>query len=108
MRGPECCHARVFEATVSSIWEGIGPLKSPVQLVFLRDHRAWRGRPAGIILNFVSNRMCSSMTFAVGQRYLIDGYYRLPDAVVTGMCSLTRPIDLAADTIEQLKLLPRP
>jgi len=98
----------VFEATVSSVWEGIGPLKSPVRLVFLRNHRAWRGRPAGIILNFVSNSNCRDMTFEVGQRYLIDGYYRLPDSVVTSVCSLTRRIDLAADTIAQLKHLTRP
>jgi len=98
----------VFEATVSSIWESIGPLKSPVRLVFLRNHRAWRGRPAGIILNWVSNNGCSAMTFEVGQRYLIDGHYRLPDAVVTNVCTLTRPIDLAADTIEQLKRLTQP
>jgi hypothetical protein len=94
----------MFEATVSSIWEGVGPLKSPVRLVFLRDHRAWRGRPAGVILNFVIND-CRGITFEVGQRYLIDGAYRLPDTVVTGGCSLTRPIDLAADTIAKLKAL---
>ena len=97
----------VFEATVSSIWESIGPLKSPVRLVFLRDHRAWRGRPAGIILNFARNGSCDS-TFQVGERYLIDGAYRLPDAVVTGACSLTRRIDLAAETIAQLKALTPP
>ena len=98
----------LFEATVASIWEGVGPLKSPVRLVFLRDHRAWRGRPAGIILSFVDSSSCRGMTFEVGQRYLIDGAYRLPDAVVTGACSLTRRIDLAADTIAQLKALTPP
>jgi len=97
----------VFEATVSSIWESIGPLKSPVRLVFLRNHRAWRGRPAGIILDLGGIGNCGS-TFQVGQRYLIDGAYRLPNTVVTSVCTLTRRVDLAAETIEQLKVLTQP
>jgi hypothetical protein len=97
----------LFEATVSSIWEGIGPLQSPVRLVFLRDHRVWRGRPAGIILDFGGIGTCAA-TFQVGLRYLIDGHYRFPDAVVTNACTLTRRIDLAAETIKQLKALTQP
>jgi hypothetical protein len=56
----------------------------------------------------MNNSLCVGMTFQIGERYLIDGAYRLPDAVVTSRCSLTRPIEAAADTIAQLKVLTRP
>jgi len=44
----------------------------------------------------------------VGRRYLIDGSRGSIGLVGTSVCSRTRPIELAADTIDQLKPLLRP
>ena len=98
----------VFEATVSSIWEVFEHARHPIRIAFLRDVKGWIGRPPHVML--VGNGGAGACQFGpeVGRRYLIDGSRGLIGLVSTSVCSRTRPIELAAESVQQLKRLSNP
>ncbi len=104
----------VFEATVVSIGEELGPplppegRRYPIRKVTLKDARGWIGEPSLTIMTSGDGASCG-YSFEVGRRYLIDaGRSPATGQLGTGLCSLTRPIEQAGEILAYLQTLSRP
>jgi hypothetical protein len=104
----------VFEATVVAIEQELGPPlgpgggRRPIRKVLLKDLKGWIGDPQTMITTEIAEETCG-YHFEVGRRYLIDAD-RSPDTggQRTSRCSLTQPVEQAADVLHYLDSLSRP